>query len=139
MKIIFAIICIMSSLNFAFAEVIGESKGSGTFAPDTISVYAVDDTDFDNVVCYTTDVEIGGFNMENPSDSSIACRLIGVFKGKPSSRKNVFSKSKNPFFKKLIVDRFYDKKRNVLVYLSFSRKLSGTNASHSVSVVPLGL
>jgi len=123
--------------SFAVAEDIGSSKTSGFMFKDTLTVNAVDDTDFKNVVCYTTDIEIGGPNLENPSSSSISCRLIGPFEGKPSSKRNVFRKAKNPFFKKLVVDRFYDKKRNVLVYLSFTKKLSGDNASHSVSVVPL--
>ena len=125
----------MSSVN---AEVIGESKSSGVVFKDTISVSAEDDPDYKNVVCYTTGVEIGGPNFENPSNSSIACRLVGNFTGEPSSKKGVFSKAKNPFFKKLVVDRFYDPKRNVLVYLSYTKKMTGTNASHSVSVVPLG-
>ena len=121
----------------AVAEEIGSSKTSGLMFKDTLTVHAEDDTDFENVVCYTTDIEIGGPNVENPSSSSIACRLVGTFKGEPASKRNVFSRAKNPFFKKLVVDRFYDKNRNVLVYLSFTKKLSGTNASHSVSVVPL--
>lgn len=141
-KTIITIITALSfvSLSFSpvFAEEIGSVKTSGLFLKDTLSVYAEDDTDFQNVVCYTTDIELGGPNLENPTDSSIACRLVGPFKGTPSSKKNVFSRSKNPFFKKLVVDRFYDQRRNVLVYLSYTKKLSGSNASHSVSVVPLG-
>lgn len=121
------------------AETIGESKSSGLFLKDTISVNAFNDPDYHSIVCYTTDVEIGGPNLENPSNSSISCRLINTFKGKPKSKRNVFSGSKNPFFKKLVVDRFYDQERKVLVYLSYTKKLSGKNASHSVSVVPLKL
>lgn len=105
---------------------------------DTLTIFAEDDPDFENVVCYTTNIEIRGPNIENPSNSSIACRLVGKFKGKPSSKRKVFSRSKNPFFKQLVVDRFYDANRNVLIYVSFTEKLSGDNASHSVSVVPLG-
>jgi CreA protein len=123
--------------SFVMAEEMGSSKTSGFVFKDTLTVHAEDDTDFKNVVCYTTDIEIGGPNLENPSSSSISCRLIGPFKGKPSSKKNVFSRAKNPFFKKLVVDRFYDKNRNVLIYLSYTKKMSGTNSSHSVSVVPL--
>lgn len=137
-RVLLTTLCLFMFINNAYAEKIGESKSSGRFFKDTISVFAEDDPDFTGVVCYTTDVEIGGPNIENPSDSSIACRLVADFKGIPSSKKGVFGRTKNPFFKKLVVDRFYDKKRNVLVYLSYSKKMSGTNASHSVSVVPLG-
>jgi len=135
---------LVSFITFCFgcasaqAEVIGSSKSSGFIFKDTITVHAEDDPDFKGVVCYTTDVEIGGPNLTNPSDSSIACRLVGRFAGVPSSRRAVFKRSKNPFFKRLVVDRFYDRRRNVLVYLSYTKKMSGRNASHSVSVVPLG-
>ena len=138
MKVLVFIVLSCFLVGNVYAEVIGESKSSGIFLKDTITINAVDDPDFKNIVCYTTDVEIGGPNLENPTDSSIACRLVGNFEGKPSSRRNVFKKSKNPFFKKLVVDRFYDSKRNVLVYLSYTSKLKGKNASHSISVVPLG-
>ncbi|MBL4693366.1 MAG: CreA family protein [Magnetovibrio sp.] len=51
---------------------------------------------------------------------------------------DVFRQSKNIlFFKTMHVDRFYDKARNVLVYISYTSKLTGKNASHSISVVPL--
>jgi CreA protein len=132
--IAFSVIC-----STAWAETIGESKSSGLLLKDTISVNAFDDPDYSSIVCYTTNVEIGGPNLENPSNSSISCRMIDHFKGTPKSRNDVFSKAKSPFFKKLTVDRFYDKKRNVLVYLSYTKKMSGSNASHSVSVVPLGI
>jgi len=125
------------NISIANGETIGESKSSGLLLKDTISVNAFDDPDYPEIVCYTTDVEIGGPNLENPSNSSISCRLISVFKGKPTTKKDVFSKAKSPFFKKLTVDRFYDKKRNVLIYLSYTKKISGNNSSHSVSVVPL--
>ena len=121
------------------AEVIGESKSSGFMLKDTITVNAEDDPDYLGIVCYTTSIELGGLNFENPSDSSIACRLVGDISSKKLvDKRNVFVHSKNPFFKKLVVDRFYDKRRNVLVYLSYTKKMSGKNSSHSISVVPLG-
>lgn len=120
-------------------EVIGTAKSSGFIFKDTISVIAVPDPDYPSVICYTTEVEIGGPNPENPTDSSIACRLVAPFRGKPESRRGIFTKAKNFFAKRLVVDRFYDKKRNVLVYLSYTKKLIGKNASHAVSVVPLGM
>ena len=134
---LFVLLSMFLGMTFISAEEIGRVKTSGVVLKDTLTVYAEDDPDYPNVVCYTTDVEIGGPNIENPTDSSIACRLVGPFTGQPSSKENVFSRSKSPFFKKLYIDRFYDAKRNVLVYLSYTKKMSGTNASHSVSVVPL--
>ena len=36
---------------------------------------------------------------------------------------------------KKVSNRIYDKKRNVLIYASYTSKLSGDNANNSVSVV----
>lgn len=82
--------CVTLCYSSAIAEIIGSSKTSGLVFKDTLTVSAEDDPEFTNVVCYTTDVEIGGPNIENPSNSSIACRLVGAFKGKPSSKKKCF-------------------------------------------------
>lgn len=132
-------ILIITLSSICFGETIGKAYTSGYILKDTLSINAIDDPDFDSIVCYVTTIEIGGPNLENPSNSSISCRLIKPFKGKPTSKNKLFTKAKSPFFKELIVDRFYDSKRNVLIYLSYTKKLVGTNASHSVSVVPLGL
>ena len=120
------------------AEEIGSTKTSGVLFKTTLSVHAEDDPDYENIVCYTTNIELGGPNLENPTNSSIACRLIGDFSGTPTDKKKIFAKAKSPFFKTLYVDRFYDEQRNVLVYISYTKKLGGKNHSHSVSVVPLG-
>lgn len=138
MKKFCLVIIFIAFASMSYGEAIGESKTSGMLFKDTLSVNAEDDPDFNGIVCYTTNIKIGGPNFENPSNSSISCRLVGEFRGTPRSRRQVFKKAKNPFFKKLVVDRFYDSKRNVLVYLSYTKKLDGDNASHSVSVVPLG-
>ena len=129
---------LMLALSPARGETIGEVKTSGLVFKDTLTVQAVDDPSIKGITCYTTSIEIGGPNLENPTDSSIACRQTGKISGQLTNQKNVFSKSKNFFFKVMKVDRFYDKRRNVVVYLSYVRKITGTNASHSVSVVPLG-
>lgn len=131
----------------ASSNLIGEAKSKGIFMKDTISVYAEDDPDYPNITCYTTQIEIGGPNLSNPSDSSIACRLINSFDPEKieekkiilQDRKEVFAHSKNFFFKELVIDRFYDAKRNVLVYLAYTKNMTGTNASHSISVVPLSM
>ena len=119
----------------SFAETVAEIKTSGTIMKDTLSVNAVDD--LGGIVCYVTSVEIGGFNWENPTDSAIACRQVGPIIGKVGNKEEVFSQSKNLFFKAMKVDRVYDAKRNVILYVSYVRKMSGSNAAHSISVVPL--
>ena len=66
---------------------------------------------------------------EDPSNSSIACRSVGpideavvnkVAKGKGVE---VFKRKTGTFFKAMRIIRFYDAKRKVLTYLTFSRKL----------------
>lgn len=122
----------------AFAEPVGTVETSGIIFKDTVTIHAVDDPSIRGVTCYVTTTEIGGPNLENPTDSSIACRQTGPVSGSLAAAKDVFRQSKNIlFFKTMHVDRFYDKARNVLVYISYTSKLTGKNASHSVSVVPL--
>lgn len=122
----------------AVAEPIGTVETSGIIFKDTVTIHAVDDPTIRGVTCYVTTTEIGGPNLENPTDSSIACRQTGILSGTLSPATDVFRQSKNIlFFKTMHVDRFYDKARNVLVYISYTSKLTGKNASHSISVVPL--
>jgi len=138
MRLLLSSLLLLGLATNAGAEEVGSVKTSGLVFKTTLSVHAEDDPDYKNIVCYTTNIELGGPNLENPTNSSIACRLIGNFSGEPTSKKKIFSKAKSPFFKTLYVDRFYDKERHVLVYLSYTKKLGGKNHSHSVSVVPLG-
>jgi len=76
-------------------------------------------------------------SFEDQTNSSISCRQVGTISGTLTSAKSVFSAKKGAWFKSFRVDRFYDKSRNVMVYLAYTKKLSGDNASHSISVVPL--
>lgn len=108
---------------------------------DKAIITVFDDPDYPEVSCYVTTVE-RNWDWENATDSSLACRLIAE---KADSSKNyqdrpsVFSESAGPWFKTHQVDRFYDKKRKVLVYISYVKKQEGKNFSHSISVVPLFL
>ncbi|MBL4888404.1 MAG: CreA family protein [Candidatus Lindowbacteria bacterium] len=138
-KLILAMIIAASpALSPAFAESIGSVQTSGFIFKDSVTIHAVDDPTITGVTCYVTTTEIGGPNLEDPTDSSLACRQTGTVTGTLTAREDVFKQSKNIlFFKTMHVDRFYDKKRNVLVYISYTSKLTGKNASHSISVVPL--
>lgn len=121
----------------AFAnEIIGEAKTKGLFFKDKILVVAIDDPDIQGVSCYLT-IQKKSLSFEDSSNNSIACRQVGPISGHLVSRENVFIQSKNPFFKKLKISRFFDKKRNVLIYLSFVTATGGENDSHAISVVPI--
>lgn len=122
---------------FALEETIGKVDAKGIVFKDKISVVVFDDPTIDGVACYTT-VYDRALTWENSGESSIACRQVGAIRGQLEDRSNVFSQSKNPFFKTTRVDRFYDARRKVLIYLSYTTATSGNNASHSISVVPVG-
>ena len=120
--------------SFAIAEEIGKVKTKGFIFKDTVSVVAFDDPSIKGVTCYTTVVD-KALSFSDSSSVSLSCRQTGIIKGKLKSTNNIFKKSKNLFFKKTVVDRFYDKKRGVLVYLTYTKATSGENMSNSVSVV----
>ena len=119
------------------AEDIATVETTGMFVKDKLTVSAFNDPDFPSVACYVT-APSRSLSFEDPSDSSIACRLLGKAPDTPTNKARVFGADKNLFFKTFRVDRFYDRRRNVLIYLAYTEKMSGDNQSHSVSVVPLG-
>jgi CreA protein len=120
------------------AEEIGEVTTSGIMFKDSIEIHAFKDPSIDGITCHVT-LPDTALSMEDPTDSSIACRQTkAVLKGNVrSSEENVFDSSKGLFFKKMRVDRFYDKTNDTLVYIAYTKKLRGDNASHSLSTVPL--
>ena len=117
-------------------------------ANDKIVIEAFDDPDIAGATCYISRAKTGGISgslglAEDTSDASIACRQTGpitlppqVVSGKQDGRR-VFKKSTSLLFKKLQVVRFYDRKRNVLVYLSYSDKLVDGSPKNSISTIVL--
>lgn len=140
---------VLSSLVFTVsAEEIGEV--STTFrllgANNKIVIEAFDDPDIPGVACHISRAKTGGIKgsvglAEDPTEVSIACRQTGVIDiSKLNSLKNggeVFKESLSLIFKSLQVVRFYDKKRNVLVYLAYSDKVIEGSPKNSISSVPI--
>jgi len=130
------------------AEEIGEV--STTFkmlgANDKIVIEAFDDPDISGATCYVSRAKTGGIKgavgvAEDRSDASLSCRQTGpitlppeVVSGKWDG-KRVFRKSTSLLFKKLQVVRFYDRKRNTLVYLSYSDKIVDGSPKNSISTI----
>ncbi len=130
------------------AEIIG--KVSTTFkllgANDKIIIEAFDDPNISGATCYLSRAKTGGIRgtvglAEDKSDASLACRQTGpivlpkdVASGK-SDGELVFRKSTSLLFKKLQVVRFYDPKRNTLVYLTYSNKLIDGSPKNSISTI----
>ena len=143
-----AVLLLSAGNDILLAEEIG--KVSTTFrmmgANDKIVIEAFDDPDIPGATCYVSRAKTGGISgalgvAEDKSDASLACRQTGPIRltekirmGKEDG-KRVFKKSTSLLFKKLQVVRFYDRKRNVLVYLSYSDKLVEGSPKNSISTI----
>lgn len=128
---------------------IGDVKCIDRIGPrdDVIKVIRIDDPENPFISIYITQVEAGEiFAMADPSNTAIACRLTGNI---PIDRNGNQMINKNPntdigHFRKSIgtkvmkIARWYDKEKNVLVYVVYTTKLLGGSLKHSLSVVPLG-
>jgi CreA protein len=117
---------------------------------DKIIVEAFDDPGVAGVTCYLSRARTGGMSgaiglAEDTSDASIACRQTGPVDLSPEildgSRdgEEVFKQRTSMLFKTLQVVRFYDARRNTLVYLTYSDKLVDGSPKNSITAVPLYL
>lgn len=113
---------------------------------DDIVVEAFDDPDVDGVTCYLSRARKGGVKgmigvAEDPSDASIMCLATGdvavperVRNGKSDGEK-VFRKGTSLVFKSMQVVRFYDRKRDVLVYMVYSDRIVEGSPKNSITCV----
>lgn len=111
---------------------------------DKIVLEAFDDPKVDGVSCHMSRAKTGGIKgglglAEDPSNASIACRQIGPIKmHEPLEEgEEVFSIKTSLVFKELHVVRFFDRKRNTLVYLVYSDRLFEGSPKNSISSVPI--
>jgi len=145
--IVFVLSLFSSSL---FAEEIGYVSTEFIMfgANHKIVIEAFDDPDIEGVSCHVSRAKTGGIKgplglAEDTSDASIACRQTGVINlnkdiiAKKSDGKKVFKESTSLLFKHLKVVRFYDDKRNTLVYLTYSDKLIEGSPKNSISTVQI--
>ncbi|MBF0343063.1 MAG: CreA family protein [Nitrospirae bacterium] len=109
-----------------------------------IVIEAFDDPKVSGVACHLSRAKKGGVKgavgvAEDPSDASIACRQIApiAIKGTLKDGEEVFEKRTSVLFKKLQVVRFFDKKRNTLIYLVYSDKIIEGSPKNSISTVPI--
>ena len=141
---------ILSSPGILLAEQIGSvsTKFKILGANDKIVIEAFDDPEIAGATCYLSRAKTGGVSgvvgvAEDTSDASIACRQIGPIslpenvKNGQADGKEVFKKSTSLLFKSLQVVRFYDAKRNVLVYLSYSDRIIEGSPKNSISIIPV--
>ena len=130
----------------ALAEKIGEvDTVFKLIGPDhKIVVDAYDDPKVAGVTCFVSRAKTGGLMgavglAEDKSEASIACRQVGPlsFTGPLSAQEEIFNERLSILFKRLRVVRIVDKKRNTLVYLTYSDRVIEGSPKNSVTAVPV--
>ena len=130
----------------AQAEPIGEVDTVFKFiGPDhKIVVDAYDDPKVAGVACYVSRAKTGGIKgalgmAEDRSEASIACRQVGPisFAQPLPVQEEMFSERISLVFKRLRVVRMVDRKRNALVYLTYSDRVIEGSPQNSVTAVPV--
>jgi CreA protein len=115
---------------------------------DKVVIEAFDDPAVAGVTCYLSRAKTGGMSgavglAEDTSDASIACRQTGPvvlpeeIRNKSRDGEEVFKQRTSILFKTMQVVRFYDAKRNTLIYLTYSDKLVEGSPKNSITAVPL--
>jgi CreA protein len=115
---------------------------------DKIVIEAFDDPEVPGVTCYLSRAKTGGMSgavglAEDTSDASIACRQTGPvtlppdIENKQRDGEEVFKQRTSILFKTMQVVRFYDTKRNTLIYMTYSDKLVDGSPKNSITAVPL--
>src|ERR1700730_6939893 len=129
----------------SFAEEIG-SVNTNFRLPrsDRVVVEAYDDPAVPGVTCYLSRARTGGIKgtlgiAEDPTEASIACRQVGEihFAGPLPGQTDVFTERLSFIFKTLHVVRVVDRKRNTLVYLTYSDRIATGSPKNSVTAVPV--
>jgi CreA protein len=107
-----------------------------------IVVEAYDDPKVAGVSCYVSRAKTGGLKgafglAEDKAEASIACRQVGPISfPKPiEQQEEMFNERISLVFKKLRVVRMVDKKRNTLVYLTYSDRVIEGSPQNSVTAV----
>ncbi|TRN52142.1 hypothetical protein DT385_26555 [Pseudomonas syringae] len=111
---------------------------------DRIVVEAFDDPKVDGVTCYLSRAKTGGVRgglglVEDRAEASIACRQVGPIRFKETLKDGdeVFKERTSLVFKTMQVVRFFDKKRNALVYLVYSDRVIEGSPQNAVTAIPI--
>ena len=111
---------------------------------DKIVVEAFDDPKVEGVTCYLSRAKTGGVKgglglAEDRAEASIACRQVGPirFSGELKDGDEVFKERTSLVFKTMQVVRFFDKKRNTLVYLVYSDRVIEGSPQNAVTAIPI--
>ncbi|MNQ81910.1 hypothetical protein D3C85_969480 [compost metagenome] len=111
---------------------------------DRIVVEAFDDPRVAGVTCYLSRAKTGGVKgglglAEDRAEASIACRQVGPirFNGELKDGEEVFKERTSLVFKTMQVVRFFDRKRNALVYLVYSDRVIEGSPQNAVTAIPI--
>lgn len=111
---------------------------------DKIVVEAFDDPKVEGVTCYLSRAKTGGVKgglglAEDRAEASIACRQVGAihFRGELKDGEEVFKERTSLVFKTMQVVRFFDQKRNTLVYLVYSDRIIEGSPQNAVTAIPI--
>lgn len=115
------------------------------FGPnDKVVVEAFDDPLVEGVTCYLSRAKTGGVQgglglAEDRAEASIACRQVGAirFKGELKDGEEVFKERTSLVFKTMQVVRFFDRKRNTLIYLVYSDRVIEGSPQNAVTAIPI--
>jgi len=147
MRVIKGIVGLLLALPLlASAEEIGQVSTVFKFVGpnDRIVVEAFDDPKVPGVTCYLSRAKTGGIKgglglAEDRAEASIACRQVGPIH-LPADMKDgeeVFKERTSLVFKTMQVVRFFDKKRNTLVYLVYSDRVIEGSPQNAVTAIPI--
>jgi len=145
-RIVLVLAATLCGTTAARAETIGSvDTAFKLIGPDhKIVVEAYDDPGVDGVACFVSRAKTGGVKgalglAEDKAEASIACRQVGPIRiAKPlKQQEEVFNERMSILFKKLRIVRMIDRKRNALVYLTYSDKLIDGSPQNSVTAVPV--
>jgi CreA protein len=140
----FTLTLMASVASAARAEPVGEvDTVFKLIGPDhKIVVDAYDDPKVAGVTCYVSRAKTGGIkgavgHAEYKAEASIACRQVGPISfAKPlPEQEEIFNERLSILFKKLRVVRMVDKKRNTLVYLTYSDRVIEGSPKNSITAV----
>ena len=143
-KLLTAAVTVLLSIGPAAAEQVGAVDTAFILiGPDhKVVVDAYDDPKVSGITCYVSRAKTGGIKgalglAEDKAEASIACRQVGPisFAKAIDEQEEMFSERMSLIFKKLRVVRIVDKKRNALVYLTYSDRLIDGSPQNSVTAV----
>ena len=147
-----------SCITLAAASLIGLCAGTASadqvgkvgvdWIGNDIIIDAVADPEVKGVTCHVTyfdrsviDRVKNGNWFEDPSNNSISCRQTGPIEigdiNLSEGGDEVFKTGMSLIWKKLVVNRIYDKENDTLIYLAHSRELTDGSAKMAISTIPL--